>query len=110
MRTFLGQSLERQGYDVLAAGGWDDALALIESRTEPIRLLITDVMIPGGTGPDLAVALAKRRPDVPVLYMSGFPDSVMAGRGAFPKATHYLQKPFSAGDLLLHVSEILSRG
>jgi CheY-like chemotaxis protein len=110
VRTFLEQSLERQGYHVLAASGWDDALALIESRTERIRLLITDVMIPGGTGPDLAVALAKRRPDVPVLYMSGFPDSVMAGRGAFPKATHYLQKPFSAGDLLLHVSEILSRG
>jgi len=42
--------------------------------------------------------------------MSGFPDSVMAGRGAFPRATQYLQKPFSAGDLLLRVTEILSHG
>jgi DNA-binding NtrC family response regulator len=107
VRVFLAEVLERHGYEVLAAEHQTAALALVEASTAPIHLVITDVVMPGGTGPELARALETMRPGVPVLYISGYADPVLAHEGTLPKATHFLQKPFLAGDLLTRIAQIL---
>jgi len=107
VRVFLAEVLERHGYEVLAAEHQSAALAMAEASTAPIHLVITDVVMPGGTGPELARALETVRPGVPVLYISGYADAVLAQEGTLPKATHFLQKPFLAGDLLSRIAQIL---
>ena len=79
----------------------------MQARIDPIDLIITDVIMPGGTGPELVQALEAIMPGVPALYISGFADPVL-GQHGFPKASHFLQKPFSAADLLLRVNQILA--
>ena len=107
VRTLLQDTLERHGYHVIAAEHQAAALALVRARVDPIDLVITDVVMPGGTGPELVQALEAIMPGVPTLYISGFADPVL-GQHGFPKASHFLQKPFSAGDLLLRVNQILT--
>jgi len=107
VRTLLQDTLERHGYHVIAAEHQAAALALVMARVDPIDLVITDVVMPGGTGPELVQALEAIMPGVPTLYISGFADPVL-GQHGFPKASHFLQKPFSAGDLLLRVNQILT--
>jgi CheY-like chemotaxis protein len=109
VRAFLSQVLERQGYRVLAAEHQAAALALSEAYIDPIHLVITDVVMPGGTGPELVRALSELRPGTPALYISGYADAVLATEGTFPKASHFLQKPFSAPELLTRIRQILSR-
>jgi len=107
VRVFLTEVLERHGYEVMPAEHQNAALAMVEATNGPIHLVITDVVMPGGTGPELARALEAMRPGVPVLYISGYADAVLAQEGTLPKATHFLQKPFLAGDLLTRIAQIL---
>jgi PAS domain S-box-containing protein len=109
VRSFLTHVLERQGYRVLAAEHQTAALALVKAHRSPIDLVITDVVMPGGTGPELVRALTQLRPGVPALYISGYADAVLSAQGAFAKASHFLQKPFSAPELLTRIRQILSR-
>ena len=111
VRSFLTQVLERQGYRVIAAEHQAAALALAQAYIAPIDLIITDVVMPGGTGPELVKALAEGRPGLPALFISGYADAVLTrqGPGTFPKASHFLQKPFSAQELLVRIRQILSR-
>ena len=95
MRVFLAEVLERHGYHVLAAEHQSAALAMARRLRRPFDLVITDVVMPGGTGPELARALETVRPGVPVLYISGYADARPRTEGTLPKATHFLQKPFS---------------
>ncbi len=107
MRRFLAKVLERSGYRLIVAARPDLALAMAQTAEEPIHLVIADVMLPGGTGPELVKALEHVRPGLPVLYISGYADPALAHDGPLPKASHYLQKPFSADDLLQRVRQIL---
>ncbi len=107
VRVFLAQVLERHGYRVIAAEHQTAALARAREHNEPIHLVITDVVMPGGTGPELARAFEMVCPGVPVLYISGYADGVLAQHGTLPKAGHFLQKPFSADDLLTRIAQIL---
>jgi len=109
VRAFMTQILERHGYRVLAAEHQESALALVRSHPDPIDVVITDVVMPGGSGPELVHALHAKRPGVPALYISGYADGVLAQQGTVPKASHFLQKPFSAGELLARIRRILSR-
>ena len=109
VRTFMTQVLERQGYRVLTAEHQASALAVVRSHPDPIHLVITDVVMPGGSGPELMRALHAVRPDIPALYISGYADAVLAQQGTVPKASQFLQKPFSAGDLLARIRQILAR-
>jgi PAS domain S-box-containing protein len=107
VRLFLTKVLERSGYRLIVAERPDLALAMAETDREPIHLVIADVVLPGGTGPQLVKALGRVRPGLPVLYISGHADAVLAHDGPLPKASHYLQKPFSADDLLQRIRQIL---
>jgi PAS domain S-box-containing protein len=109
VRSFLTQLLERNGYRVIAAGDPASALQLAAAYSEAIHLVITDVVMPGSTGPELVRALNAARPGLPALYISGYADAVLTRHGTSPKASHFLQKPFSAPELLTRIRHILSR-
>jgi PAS domain S-box-containing protein len=110
VRAFLTRVLERQGYRVIAGEHQAAALALVQARAEPIDLVIADIVMPGGTGPELVRALHELQPGVPALYISGYADAVLASQTTSPKASHFLQKPFTAPELLTRIRQILSRG
>ncbi len=103
----MKRTLEQLGYRVLVAEDPESALALVSQPPERVHLLITDVVLPGMTGLDLARELTAIQPDVRTLYISGYADAVLAREGTRPKASHFLQKPFSAADLFKRIHQIL---
>lgn len=103
----LDTALRAAGYRVLAAdGGWS-ALQLYESSQSPIRLLLTDVIMPDLTGPVLAERLLLKQPDLPVLFISGFHDADLVHRFVRHKGFALLPKPFTVAGLLRVVEEVL---
>ncbi len=110
VRTYLARLLESQGYRVVAAQHQHDALSVVQGMTDPIHLVITDVLMPGGTGPELVRALDQIRPGIPALYISGYADdAALKAQGKFARASHFLQKPFTAADLMSRIRQILTR-
>lgn len=101
------RTLERAGYRVLVAGSGKQALDLLESFEEVIDLLLTDVVMPGMGGPELATAVTRMWPGTRVLYMSGYPADVVTARGELPSNSAYLQKPFTASELVSQVAALL---
>jgi two-component system, cell cycle sensor histidine kinase and response regulator CckA len=99
--------LERQGYQVLAAGGAMEAVRLAEERGVTISLLITDVVMPEVNGRDLAATVLAHCPGIPCLFMSGYTADVIAHHGVLDGGVHFLQKPFSAQELAIKVREAL---
>lgn len=92
-------ALKRLGYNVLSAGGPDEALALVRSLTERIDLLLTDVVMPGNTGPHLANEMARVLPGVRVVFMSGYTDDAIALCEILDSGVFYIAKPFTARSL-----------
>jgi CheY-like chemotaxis protein len=99
--------LTQHGYRVLAARSGAEALELIDGYPGVIHLLLTDVVMPGATGKDVAERVSKLRPEIRVLYMSGYPESVIASQGVIDQGVRLLSKPFTALDLLEHVRSVL---
>lgn len=106
VRRLACDVLTNHGYTVLAARDGDEALELARRHPGPIHLLIADVVMPGLSGSALATQLKKERPNVPVLYTSGYTKNVMMGAG-FEQGFALLGKPFLPADLLWKVNEIL---
>ena len=92
--------LSRNGYHVLTANGGAQALELIRTHRGTIHLLLTDVVMPGLTGNEVAGMITKVRPKIRVLYMSGYPESVITSQGVVQKGIRLVSKPFVAADLL----------
>jgi DNA-binding NtrC family response regulator len=92
--------LEQVGHEVLWACGPDDALRAVDSYTGRIDLLLTDVVLPGMSGRALADLAGERRPDMAVLFMSGYAEGAAARRTERPGPRQLLRKPFT-GDVLL---------
>jgi PAS domain S-box-containing protein len=110
VRTYLARLLEAQGYCVLAAGQQAEAVSIANATAGPIDLVITDVLMPGGTGPDLVRALDQIRPGIPALYISGYADDgALEHSEPFARDSHFLQKPFTAADLMSRIRQILVR-
>jgi CheY-like chemotaxis protein len=101
------RALEAQGYVVLAASDATTALRLVERHGGTIHLLLTDVVMPGMSGRDLADQLAARRPGTRVLYMSGYPGDAVVQHGELPVGSAFLQKPFSPDSLARKVRDVL---
>ncbi len=105
VRNLVTGVLRGRGYTVLAADSGHEALALARSHDGRIHLLVTDVVMPQMSGPQLADALVRERPDVPVLFMSGYADRA-EGR-AIPANVPLVQKPFSLVDFTRRVRAVL---
>ena len=107
VRALTVSSLERHGYRVLFAASGEEALEVAQDFREPIDLLLTDVVMPGMKGPDLAKRLKLLRPTMRVLLMSGYAADVVTG--ADLKDSPLLAKPFSAAALTRAVRAALDR-
>jgi PAS domain S-box-containing protein len=108
VRDFIERALSRLGYHVTAVSSGEEALERVRGYfAEPIDLLITDVVLPGMSGPELATALGASRPQMPILYVSGYASDVTAFYGLPGLAAHVLAKPFGMDTLVRRVRTIL---
>ena len=108
VRDFIDRALNRLGYHVTAVSSGEEAIERVRDYfAEPIDLLITDVVLPGMSGPELASALGASRPAMPVLYVSGYASDVTAFHGLPGLAAHVLAKPFGMDTLVRRVRTIL---
>jgi len=99
--------LEQMGYRVLTAETPELALKLAELHAGGIHLLITDVIMPGMNGKDLAERLRSKHPDLKCLYMSGYTANVIAHHGVLDPGVHFIEKPFKVLDLAAKVREVM---
>ena len=98
--------LRGAGYRVLAAETVEDALRLSD-QDEPIDLLLTDVVMPRMSGPELAERVRARRPDLRVLYMSGYTDHPITRKTVLDARTHFLSKPLTPSGLRQEIRRLL---
>jgi PAS domain S-box-containing protein len=99
--------LVRHGYTVLAAGSAEEALTIVREHPGTIHLLLTDVVMPGRSGKELSVDVVAHRPETTVLFMSGYSQDVIVHQGVVDEGINLIEKPFSAGDLLRKVRDVL---
>jgi len=107
VRKVIGGVLRASGYRVLEAADGDEALAWCEPRHGPIHLVVTDLIMPLMSGRQLSEILAGLRPDLKILFISGYPDHSVVERGMVSARAHFLQKPFTPEQLARKVREIL---
>jgi CheY-like chemotaxis protein len=107
VRTLMATVLRRSGFDVIEAAGPAAALAASARRAGPIDLLVTDVVMPEMTGPALAARIRAERPDVKIIFVSGYTDHRLLEEGALDPSAPFLQKPFPLAALLRKVRELL---
>jgi two-component system, cell cycle sensor histidine kinase and response regulator CckA len=110
VRLLARLSLERQGYRVLEAGNPEEAVSIAGDYTDPVHLLLTDVIMPGSEGLPLIQRLRASRPELPVLYMSGYTDDTIVQHGVLEDGIPFLQKPFTPRGLAQKVREVLDAG
>lgn len=108
LRILAERILARAGYTVESAANGLEALQLFENASEPHDLLLTDVVMPGMNGGALAARLRDQRPDLPVLFMSGYPDNAINAELCPDARTDFVGKPFSAGELTGKIRALLA--
>lgn len=99
VRRMTQELLRRQGYEVLVAASGEEALAIVESHPARIHLVLSDVVMPGTNGRELAERLQGKRADLRVLFMSGYSNGVIRGQGLLDEDVMLIEKPFSAAEL-----------
>jgi PAS domain S-box-containing protein len=109
VRSIARSLLERAGYRVLEAENARDAEAIFYEHMQEIDTLITDVIMPGSSGPALFQRLVSERANLKVLYMSGYTDDAIAHQGRLDPGVAFVEKPFSADELLRKVREVVGR-
>jgi PAS domain S-box-containing protein len=107
VRNLARRALQRYGYKVLEAPDGETAMALAREARDPIALLLTDVVMPGMSGRDLAQRLTEERRAMRVLYTSGYPDTVGLTEEVEEASVAYLSKPYTPEDLARKVREVL---
>lgn len=108
LRALEERILTRYGYHVLMAASAAEAMRIATEHRGPIHVVLTDVIMPGGSGRTLGDWVAEHRPHTTVIYMSGYTDNAIARHGLLEPGTHFLQKPFSPEGLARKVREALS--
>ena len=109
LRVLAVKVLKRLGYQVLEADSGGDALVIAERHPEPIHLLLTDVVMPGMNGRELAVRMAGIHPEMKVLYTSGYAENVIAHRGVIEKGLNFIGKPYAPHHLAKKLREVLGK-
>jgi DNA-binding NtrC family response regulator len=108
VRRFAARALARHGLRVIEAESPEQALAILEREPGELALLITDVVMPGMSGVELAERVKRQRPSLPVLYMSGYPANMLVPDGRTDGEARLLAKPFTTAQLLADVQDLLS--
>jgi CheY-like chemotaxis protein len=107
VRSFTSMVLKRSGYQVIEASDGEEALSLSRGHGGEIQLLVTDMVMPGMGGRQVAEALEPLRPAMRVLYVSGYTEHAIAKRGSLGSDLPFLQKPFTMEALLRKVRQVL---
>jgi CheY-like chemotaxis protein len=107
VRTLTSTILERAGYRVFKAANPQEAVELYETHMHLVSILVTDVIMPGSSGPKLFERLVRQCPDLKVLYLSGYTDETIVHQGELDADVDFLQKPFTADALNHRVRNIL---
>jgi two-component system, cell cycle sensor histidine kinase and response regulator CckA len=108
LRALVALVLREHGYAVLEAGSGDEAMRVAARHDAPLDLLLTDVVMPGMAGPELAAELRRRRPGLPTIFMSGYPDRLEGGVGSLDHGV-FVPKPFSPEALARRVGDVLDQ-
>ncbi|OGH56323.1 MAG: hypothetical protein A3G34_06070 [Candidatus Lindowbacteria bacterium RIFCSPLOWO2_12_FULL_62_27] len=108
VRTVVRQMLESNGFKVLEAAGGGEAFVVSQQHAAPIDLMLTDVVMPRMSGVELADRLAPLRPDMKVLFMSGYLDDALARFGEKTMQERFIQKPFTEAGLLRRIRATLT--
>ena len=106
IRRLAREIMTRAGYTVIEAGDAIQALSLAEAHAGRINMLVTDLIMPGPSGVDLAEQLTTIR-DVRVLFMSGYTDNAIVRNGLLAEGASFLQKPFTPEELLRKMRQVL---
>ena len=107
-RLAIREVLRRRGYDVLEAESGDEAIEVAGLHEGPVHLLLTDVVMPGMSGRDVAERLVATRPELRVLFMSGYTQETIDPHGVLAPGIEFIQKPFVLNSLLRRVRKVLS--
>jgi PAS domain S-box-containing protein len=107
VRRLVREVLRKHGYEVLDAANGNAALSVAESHSGAIHLLVTDVVMPQLSGREVADRLAALRPEMKVLFMSGYTDDAVVHHGILDANTPFIQKPFATGALARKVRDVL---
>jgi signal transduction histidine kinase/ActR/RegA family two-component response regulator len=105
--ALISKIIKRHGYKVLEGTGGRDALRASQQHKGTIHLLVTDVIMPNVSGRDLAGQLLQSRPDMQILFMSGYTHNAFVHNGMADEKINFIQKPFSMRDLALKIREVL---
>ena len=106
MRTFLTESMRELGYDVLEAADADAALRLLKA-SEHIDLLLTDVVLPGQNGRQLAERATELRPDLKIMFMTGYSRNAIVQQGRLDPGVNLIQKPVVQSELAARLRRVL---
>ena len=109
MRSTVRRLLERHGYQVLEAANGLDALELLSSRGGEINLVLSDMVMPGMGGIELAGRVRAIAPELPVLLMTGYTEEAISRAGERPLDEHIIEKPFTLTTMLQKVSVAMNR-
>jgi PAS domain S-box-containing protein len=109
VRNLTDRMLQNLGYRVLAAGSGDEAIRIARTHPGKVALLISDVVMPGMSGKQVADALVALRPDIKVLYLSGYTEHTVVHHGVLDSSVDFLAKPFTREALSQKVHEVLTR-
>ena len=107
VRGLARDVLVEGGYTVLVAATAEDAVRICEEHGSPISLLLSDVVMPKVSGPQLAQRLVDLRPELHVLYMSGYTDEAIVHHGVLEPGTAFIEKPFTPEGLCGKVRDVL---
>jgi two-component system cell cycle sensor histidine kinase/response regulator CckA len=108
VRKLARRILEDNGYRVLEAANADEGVLICKEHDGPIHLILTDVVMPGTSGREVAQSVSSLRPQIRVSYMSGYTDDALVRHGMLDGETHFLQKPFTCDSLLIKVRDVLT--
>ncbi len=108
VRSFAARALRMRGYNVLEAGGGEEALDIVKNSASKIDLIITDVVMPNMDGPTMVRAVKASNPDLPVIFMSGYAEEAFRRNDQSSEDIHFLPKPFGLKQLAAKVKEVLS--
>ncbi|MBU1162059.1 MAG: response regulator, partial [Proteobacteria bacterium] len=107
LRNMAQKVFKQQGYSVLEAKNGEDALKVAEAHEGPIHLMITDVVMPGMTGRELAERIQSIRPETKVVYMSGYTNNAISHHGVLEPGLNFIEKPFTPENVMRKIREVL---